>query len=167
MYRRLLLLSLTMGLMACAKEGPQGPQGPAGPAGVNGLSGTDNRIVASIFCLGVISGVPGAAGVVLNGLWVGYSADLTASDDVYASGFLRTPAFQVGSAEFYAANQVGAQTGAVIFTADVATSNYGFWQISLNRATLVVTAVYTDDSLGVQSPVVVTFQPDACTAQTW
>ena len=124
-----------------------------------------SRFVSGIVCLGAVSGVSGAAGTALNGVNVYYKAVLTAAGDVMSTASV-TPAigsFQVSGTDFWASSQSGASTAPVFITADFATSNWGWWNISLNRSTLVTTAVYTDSTLGAQSPVTITFLSSACT----
>lgn len=168
-----ILLIATLIFVGCGKDGAAGPAGPAGAPGQTGAQGpagsdgTDNRIVATINCDGQISGLAGAAGTALNGLWVEYNAALTASGDVYAAANVSAPSFQVGDSIYYAASQNGSATGSVIFTADFATSNYGWWNVSLNRSTLVVTAVYNDTDLGGQSPVTMNFNASACQSASY
>lgn len=130
-----------------------------GPSGANG---TNNRFVYGVYCSGIVSGLIGAAGTALNGLNVYYQADVTNSGDVIAYAAVATSSIQVGATSFYASTQNGATTASVLFTADFATANGGFWNISTNRSTLVVTAVYTDSSLGADSPVTMTFLPSSC-----
>lgn len=159
-----LIVAFALLLAGCGKDGATGP---AGAAGAKGADGTDNRIVASVFCAGTVTGLSGAAGTALNGLGVNYSAALTNAGDVFATASIDTGAYQIGNSAFYSANQNGAQTGGVAFTADFATANGGWWAVSLDRSTLVVTAVYTDSSLGGQSPVTMTFASSACQSHTY
>lgn len=125
------------------------------------------KFAAGIGCSGTISGLTGAAGTALNGLIVYYQAVVTNYGDVMATGSVATGGIQVGATSFYSVTQVGSLTGPVLFNADFATANGGFWTISTNRTTLVVTAVYTDSSLGSESPVTMNFSPSACSAMTF
>jgi hypothetical protein len=159
-------LSFTMALTGCIK-GEQGPAGPPGSPGVTGQS-SGSKVVSTINCSGTISGLSGNAGASLNGLGVDYNAILTTSGDVYASAAVINPRGQDSGTEFYAANQIGANTGAVYIVADHDyTADWGQWKISLDRKTLITSAIYTDPSLGAQSPVNLTFTANACVVQDW
>lgn len=118
---------------ACG-PGPQGPAGPAGPAGPVGPAG--NKITQSIFCGGPLQGTS---------LSCKYAVDIFNSGDIYASAAIYGAAFQIGDSVFYSKDQVGAATATVIFTYDPdQTANGGFWSISLDRTSLVTTAVLQD-----------------------
>jgi hypothetical protein len=156
-----LMMSAALTLMALTTTGCGKEQGPAGPPGTSGA------IKATINCSGTIASVSGLASI-LNGLEVRYSAVLTHAGDVYASASVADEASQVSGTAFYAAAQTGAQNGRVSMIADYyGTANWGYWEITLDRNTLVTTAVYTDSSLGFQSPVVMNFAANACTVQSW
>lgn len=111
------------------------------------------RIVASIFCQGSIPN---------SSLRVHYSAAVTSSGDVYASGAISTPGEQFSETKLYSAQQNGALTASIIINYDAITPlNGGFWVLSLNRDTLVHTAEYNDvDATGGKSTFVMT--PDKC-----
>ena len=167
-----LLCTGIVGLsFGCA--GPTGPGGapgavgPAAPIGPTGPAGASNRYTAGIVCSGTITGLTGNAGTALNGLVVKYKAYVTNSGDVMAAASVAYASEQNGDTQFYSSAQVGASTGAVSFVDDFATANYGYWDISTNRSTSVVSVVYTDSSLGAQSPVSLSFVPSACTSYTF
>lgn len=163
----LLVLSLSGCGGAPGATGPAGAIGATGVAGASGTNGTSAKFTAGISCFGTISGATGAAGTALNGLVIKYKAYLNASGDVYAYAAVSSSSITIGGTEFYSVTQVGSDTGAVLFIDDFATPNSGYWSISTNRTTLVVTAVYTDNSLAGQSPVTITFASSACTAFTF
>ena len=155
------------------RDGSDGHPGDTGPAGTNGTngatgaSGTNNRIVTSIGCSGTISGLTSNAGTALNGLEVKYTASVTSSGDIFVKGSVSSSSMEIGGSAFYSVNANGASTGPIIFTADYATASWGYWNITLNRTTLILTATYTDSTLVGQSPVVVTFASSACTSVSY
>lgn len=151
----LLVFAATL-VFGCGGKGEQGPAGKDG-----------GRIVSSMYCQGTITGLGGAASA-LNGLKVEYNAVLTSSSDVYAAAHIIDSFSQVSGTTFYAAGEAGAATGAVVVTNDYhSTGNGGFWRISLNRATMVTSIVYTDSSLGAQSPLNLQFTAAACDVGNW
>lgn len=133
-----------------------------------GAPGKDGgRIVSSMFCEGTITGLAGGASP-LNGLQVEYNAVLTSSGDIYATANIIDQFAQVSGTAFYAAGEAGAASGAVLVTNDYhSTGNGGYWRVSLNRTTMVTSIVYTDSSLGVQSPVNLQFTAAACDVGNW
>lgn len=153
----LLTLVLTALIAGCGKDGA---------AGANGTNGTDNRFVAGILCMGTVTGLTGASAA-LNGVGIVYRAVLTYVGDVLATAEVDNGSFQVSGTSFYSVQQNGASTASVVIVADVSTANGGFWDISLNRTTLVTTVVYTDSSLAADSPVTITFAANACTSQSY
>lgn len=170
MRAALILVSLIAigSLSACGKgeAGPAGPEGPEGPAGSVSTAST-TKIVASIYCGGQVSGMTGAASS-LNGLNVNYSAALLTSGDVFATANIAAAAFQISGTSYYSVDQVGSGNGSVIVTADAVTpNNFGWWSVELNRATLVVTAVYHDTDLGGSGLATVTFLPSACQSHSY
>lgn len=168
--KHILFFLFCLAFAGCSgSAGPAGPagavgaQGPTGPAGQNGTT----RIVASIFCSGQVSGNTGNAAS-LNGTKVEYWASLMSSGDVYANAVIAGNSFQIQGTSFYSYMQNGATTGSVTVIADAyGNATSGFWNVSLDRSSLVVTAVYTDAELGVQSPVTNTFTSSACQSSTY
>jgi hypothetical protein len=62
----------------------------------------------------------------------------------------------------FSPSQVGYQNAPVIFTFDVyGTATSGYWTLSLNRTTLVTSAVYKDAELATGS-MTWTMTPDKC-----
>jgi hypothetical protein len=156
---RIYILSLVslVAISGCVK-GPKGD--PGAPGG--------GRIISTINCGGTISGLVGAAGAALNGLEIEYDAVLTAGGDVYSTARVIDDLTQTTSTHFYARGQAGANDASVLIVADYdSPSNGGFWEISLDRNTLITYVDYTDSSLGVESPVNMSFTPSACTVQNW
>ncbi len=155
-FLMLMTLAFAMTFLGC--KGEDGA--PGAPGG--------GRITSSIYCEGTISGLAGAAGTALNGLTVEYNAVLTSSGDVYATSNVIDDYMQVSGTAFYAAAEAGAATGAVLVTNDMHnTGDGGYFRVSLNRNTMVTTIVYTDDSLGGQSPVNLVFTSAACDIGNW
>ena len=119
-------------------QGPAGQTGPAGPKGDTGPAGADGgKITASITCTGRI---PDST------VSVGYNAVQFMSGAVFASAYVSGPGIEASEAKIYAQSQVGWQTAPIIVVYDVyGTPNYGWWRVSLDRSTLVVTAEYNDN----------------------
>lgn len=122
--------------VACGVEGPAGPAGTAGADGADGADGTDNRIVATHYCTGAVSGTV---------MTFEYSVALMAAGDIFSTGGVYDASFFVGDSAYFAAGQVGAATAPVMFSADImGTANGGWWTISLNRSTGVTSLLYSD-----------------------
>ncbi len=154
-----LCLLLAASLMSCGKDGVSGATGSTGATGPSGTT----KITKYMSCNGTIAGLTGAAGTALNGLVIIYSVSLLNSGDVFVSGGVASSSIQIGSSSFWAAASVGATNGSIIFVDDFATPNGGFWALTGDRALATNTAVYTDSSLGAQSPVTITSSAGACT----
>jgi hypothetical protein len=138
--------------------GEAGAAGAAGEQGEAGEAGVDNHIVSSIGCNGILSGTS---------VSVSYSAALTAAGDVFVTGEVAGTTSQASSAKFYAASQTGAVLGAVIVVFDLSgSSNSGFWRLSLDRSTLVVSATYTDTDYAGGGQTW-TMTPDDCTVNEY
>lgn len=155
-------LALTASLVACS-----GKDGAPGAPGSPGQMSNGGRIVSTLKCSGTIFGLSGDASS-LNGLEVNYDAVITSGGDVYATASVADEQAQVSGTAFYAAGQAGSLTGKVSIVGDFDyTADFATWDISVNRSTMVTTAVYTDDSLGYQSPVTLNFTASACTQSNW
>lgn len=126
-------------LAACA-----GADGADGADGEDGADGTDNHITDTYFCGGALESTP---------YGFTYSVALMSAGDIFSYGALETSGQSYGASAYFAEGQVGAATAPVIFTADASGAvNGGWWQISLNRTSLVTTIVYNDtDVAGGQS----------------
>lgn len=131
-------------------HGPRGATGSAGAAGVTGARGTTGAAAAngslfssSIYCSGTLSGTA---------LVARYDAAVLNSGDVLAHASIGGAAYEQSQSEFYAAAQNGAATAVVILVYDVeGTANSGWWELALNRATLILSVTYHDtDSPGGQ-----------------
>ncbi len=155
----LLLLNLGCG------RGDAGPPGPPGPIGLTGASG---RIVTTINCAGTISGLTGFAGTALNGLHLEYDVAVTSSGDVFATANVIDSLKQTSGTSLFAAGQNGAADAVVVVTADYdGGANGGYFDISVNRQTLITSVVYRDSSLGSESPVNISFTASSCTSYNW
>lgn len=143
---------------ACVK----GPKGDPGAPGDNGKNAVDqiNKVEMTINCSGRILNQPYPYDI-LNGLYVSYTAVIMSSQDVYATGAVWDPSFQVSSTSFYSASQAGAQAASVNMIYDfVGNDNHGSWTVSLNRQNMVTTVVYNDQDYA--SPLSLNFNPGAC-----
>jgi hypothetical protein len=119
--------------------GEAGAAGKDGAAGAAGKDGTDNRIIKAIYCNGALTGTS---------LFAVYEISILASGDLFAFGSISNLLDESGASAFYSVNQVGADTAAVIFTKDEFGSiNGGWWDLSMDRGALVVTAKYNDTEL--------------------
>jgi hypothetical protein len=109
------------------------------PVPVKGEDGTDNRVLDTIYCQGDLENTQ---------LSFEYNAVKTAAGDVFARGSIRLTDMWVTNSAFYAANQDGAQSAAVLIGADVVgTANHGFWDIRVDRDSLITSITYTDDDV--------------------
>ena len=124
-------------IAACALAcGTDGPAGEDGADGLDGADGADNHITDSIYCTGLLESTT---------INFTYHAALLSSGDLFVSGSIRTVGQEVGASTYYSAGQNGALTAPVIFTGDVSgNANSGWWQIALNRTTLVTSITYND-----------------------
>lgn len=128
-------------------------KGKDGADGKDGTDGTNNRMIASIHCSGLLDGTS---------LYFYYNASLMASGDVFANGSINDAYLQVYGSSYFSAQQNGAATASVLITDDqLGAANSGFWEIQLNRQTLVTSIDYhdTDATNGILSWVMT---PDKC-----
>jgi hypothetical protein len=140
--------------------GPSGAAGPTGPAGSAGPPGSDSfKITNSIYCGGPLEGT--------TSLWFSYDAHLFANGTIFASASIRDSLIEAAHANVYAPTQNGALTAAVDVEFDQAVpADGGWWEISLDRATLVATIVYHDVDVtgGTQAW---TMQSSACVVNAY
>ncbi len=128
--------------------------GAEGAAG----SGGETRIVASIFCQGVLENAP---------LAMTYEAIQFSSGFVFSSAAIRGVLLQVSGATIFDPTQNGWATAPVYMTYDaVGADNAGWWKVSLDRQTLIVTAECNDPDLtgGTRSWFMT---PDKCVSNTY
>lgn len=149
--KSLLLAACLVSILSLGCKGQKGDPGQAG----------GGRIVATLNCAGHIHDANGSIPELEN-LYIEYNAVLTAGGDVYASANISDETNQASATNFYAAGQNGSSTATVEITDDyIRPANGGYWNISLNRTTLITSVVYRDDDLS--GPVNMTFTPSACT----
>lgn len=141
----------TMGTMGA--PGPAGPAGPQGPAGSGGMGTDGSKVTASIGCTADIEGTT---------IGFAYNAVQFASGAVFAAGSIDSAGIQASAANIFAPQQVGYETAPVILVFDSAGAvNGGWWKLSLNRMSLVVTIEYNDtDVMGGKRSWTMT--PDKC-----
>lgn len=162
--KKLSFVIMILMINACAKNGSDGS---AGTNGTNGTNGTTNKVVQSMGCASTVAGLTGAAGTALNGLSVQYLVTVTASGDVNVMANVASTTLQATGVMFYGSSQNGAISGSVNITDDFATPSSGFWTVTGNRTAGTFTAVYTDSSLGGQSPVTLNSNTAACLLQNF
>ena len=152
------------------KDGINGTSGKDGINGTSGKDGIDNKITSSISCYGDLSTFsPGQRtlnGKTLGGdLSVAYVVAETASRDVFASATSSWAGSSVSGTEFYSPLQAGALNAPVLLGWDVlGADNFGYWSISLNRVTKIMTVRYTDSDFAMAPNYIeLSFPAYACT----
>jgi hypothetical protein len=156
--------------------GPMGPQGPAGEAGPPGPAGLGvdaggpsvsvdvgptfdpSRITSSIHC-----------GASLENTTLTFTYDVAqfANGNVFASGGVSGAASQSSTAVVYAPTQNGYATAPIIVTLDAsAPADFGWWRVSLNRTSLVVTIEYNDAGMTPPKQTWI-MTPDKCVVNTY
>jgi hypothetical protein len=139
-------------------QGATGPTGPQGPAGGTVDAGDPSRITGSITCTGSLSGQPYS---------FTYSVDQFANGNVFASGDIANSSIQASNAVMFSPNQTGYATAPVQVLFDAqAPADSGWWLLSLNRQSLVVTITYNDTDLP-SGTMAWTMQPSQCTSNTY
>lgn len=137
--------------------GPSGATGATGPAGATGAAGSDaeaTRIIESFFCGGTLESFPD--------LRFSYNAVLMSSGDLFVAGEVYDLFRTSSNVAFYSPSQVGYATASVTITFDFdGSTDGGWWQIYLDRGTLVTVIEYHLTNGG---PVAATWtmQPGAC-----
>lgn len=120
---------------------------------IKGEPGTSNKIKSSIGCGGQMEGT---------NYYFLYTASLLTSGDLFVSAAIKSTYIQSSASAFYASTQNGATNGAVSINYDlVGGLNAGYWVVSLDRATLVVTVEYNDGDVS-GSKQTWTMAPDKC-----
>jgi hypothetical protein len=131
-----------------------GPAGAMGPAGSSSPAGADgSKITGSIYCRGSLENTT---------LYFSYNAVQFGSGAVFASAAIKANDIQASGANFYAMAQNGWDAAPVSITFDATmNANAGWWDVRLNRTTLVVTIDYNDtDVMGGKRSWTMT--PDKC-----
>jgi hypothetical protein len=94
--------------------------------------------------------------------WAFYDVAIFSNGMVFASAEVSNAAGGSSGSKIYSPLQVGSTTAAVIFTLDAfGAANGGWWRLSLDRATLVHTAAYSDSEM-VGGGKTYTMTPDKC-----
>lgn len=140
-------------------RGPTGPSGPTGAAGKDGQDATASSLVASsLYCSGQLEGTP---------LWFKYQAVVLKSADVFVNGGILDGLIEISGTAFYAKQQNGALTASVLFQDDLlGSANAGYWEIFVNRTTLVTSIVnYDSDAPGGKNTWTMT--ADRCVLNTY
>lgn len=138
------------------ETGPQGPPGPGGPSG-SGVDGS--KITSSIFCNGFLEGQPGYL--------FSYNAVMFQNNNVFVNATIADSVFETSATKLYAPSQNGWSNATVSMQHDAAPpANAGWWMLSLDRQTLVVTVVYNDADL-VNGGLGWTMTPDHCILNTY
>lgn len=167
------------GLTGPAGEaGPPGPPGPAGDAGPQGPPGQPglaadagpspsvdlgpvfdpSRITGSIHCGGSIQNTS---------LYFTYDADQFANGNVFVSGDIFGSASQSSTALIYAPTQNGFINAPITVTLDAySPADGGWWRLSLDRTSLVVTIEYNDADM-TPAKQTWTMTPDKCVVNTY
>jgi len=102
--------------------------------------GTDNKIIKSFYCSGDIPETKFS---------VVYDLSIFSSGDLFVTGTVNSPGFEVSSSTMFSAHQQGAETAPVHVTFDLyGTDNGGYWKLFLNRVTLVSIVEYHDIDTG-------------------
>jgi len=115
-------------------------------------------ITKSIYCGGRLQDTP---------LYFSYDVDLFANGNIFASAAIIDAGGSSSYSNFYAPTQKGAQTASVIVSRDqLGKSNGGWWELSLDRETLVTSIVNHDSDLasGTQTWTMVSTD---CVANTY
>ena len=88
--------------------------------------------------------------------------------DVFAQASIASAVIQVSGVAYFASSQNGAATGSVVMVDDWAGgTNYGWWNVSLNRSSGIVTAVYNDGDLGGSGTATFTFPSSGCSINNY
>jgi len=125
---------------ANGKDGVDGLNGQDGVAGKDGANGTSTHISEYYRCSVFFGGIP---------LGLEYTQALFSSGDVMVTGAVLGSAV-LGSdvetgAAVYQAGTLGAATGAIVLHHDYyGTASGGFWLLSLDRPSMVLTTRYED-----------------------
>lgn len=135
---------------AAGATGPSGAVGPSGAIGPAGKDGVGNKIGSSISCTGALQGTA---------LAFIYNADQLDSGDVFINGSIYGNSYSINNSILYSSSQKGYLIAPVLIGYDAdATPNGGFFQLSLDRSTLIVSINYKDPD-GDQAW---TMTPDKC-----
>lgn len=99
-------------------------------------NGTDNHITSRIYCAGPIGSTS---------IYYYYNIVGLSSGDVLVYGSINDAYWQISGMAFYSSEDNGAASGGLSIANDLnGSANAGWWQIEINKTTLVVTIVYHD-----------------------
>ena len=131
-----------------------------GPKGDAGTTPNATKVSSAILCNGALSGTP---------LYFGYQARLFSSGDLFITGQISTASMDINNSTFYSSTQVGANTGGITLGFDLmGASNGGWWSMSLDRTSLIVTIENHDDDIANSTHLNTwTMTPDKCTVQSY
>jgi hypothetical protein len=107
----------------------RGPAGAEGEDGQDGVDGDDLKLVQAIRCTGdATDGVVGEAGLKFL-----YEVKVFSNGEIYATGALLSGADSYAGSNFYSATEAAAAEAPI--RAAYSSSGYGYYTVSLNRAT--------------------------------
>lgn len=150
-------------------KGDTGATGAPGPKGEPGSVATtmttpgtnvdDSKITASIGCSATLQNTVGMSFT--------YNVDQFANGNVFVTANIADAAKSSSFSEYYAPTQNGFATAPINITLDeFAPNDSGWWSVSLDRSTLVVSIVYHDaDVAGGGSSWTLT--PDKCVVNSY
>ncbi len=128
-------------------------------------SSSGTRIVLTIKCDMVIAGLVGNAGLALNGRQISTTTAFNGAGDAWATAEVIDDAAQTTGSSIYASAELGSANPSVLINDDYfGSANGGYFDISADRNNQGVSVIYTDTSLGVESPVTLNFANTNCTA---
>lgn len=134
--KKLILVLGVLGLSACGSSIETTKDVPAAQ-----VTRPNSDVVQTMVCDGHLDGWP---------LDFFYEVETFASGDVFATGWVASAGTQGSDSLFYAPNQPGYDTAAILFPLDVAGApNFGEWVLSARRDQMTVLATYTDSDVGV------------------
>jgi len=122
-------------------KGDQGDKGDKGDKGDTGATGTSPRIQYTVYCSAILQGTS---------LKYYYIVRQWSNNDLFATAGIYGASFEVSASTMYSEIQTGWDTAAVLLTYDLLGDyNWGWWEVSANRTTGVVTIKnYDTDATG-------------------
>ena len=120
----------------------------------NGQDGLGSQAISTIYCAGGLENFPGMS-------W-DYQVQQLANGDVVATASVTDNYITTSRTQYYSLFQVGFLEAPIQLTHDLlGPANYGYWEIKLDRQTLITTITYNDIDLLV-NPTVWTMLPTQC-----
>ena len=122
--------------------GATGSKGDKGDTGATGATGTSPRIQYTVWCSAFLQGT--------TNLKYYYEINQWSNNDLFASAGIYGPSYEISASTMYSEIQNGWDTAAVLLAYDaLGSSNWGYWEVSANRTTGVVTIInYDADATG-------------------